>query len=372
MNVLGYVAIIVVIGIILGYFLFIAPKSSGQAKTTIPATTVVNVAHTVPNSSKTNSSFVNISALRVKWVQTKGYVTGIGYETCPSIANYVYCIGGEFSTNNYTSNAYYSSMSDNGIGGWIETIPNQIIPTNCIPYKNEIFCVTGKLISNPKTAINTSYYAYANATGLSSWNETNSYPINATTNGCATVGIVIYCIGGQKGASLISKSYYAPISNTGIGGWNQTTPLPVSSNPQCYIFSTTIYCLGTYINSNNVLANYDYYAQTSSTGLSSWKATKPAPNPPGTYQCSLYNNFIYCVGGQYNMSNESAVYYTGLSQGGVNGWHAAVPYPILIDTGSISCTTYDNDTFCMGGQQGGSSSGLQYILNNTYYTKSFI
>ncbi len=366
MDIRLYAVAIILIVAILGYFVFIAPKNPNAISSSIP-TTSIPVTNTInqTNSSTTNNIQTNYSQANRTWVQSKTFPIQIGNSNCVIIANVTYCVGGCTGNKNYTSSSYYSSVNKSGARGWNETIPAPIIPTSCLTYLIDVYCVTGKLLSN-HDVINTTYYAYANNSGLSQWNVTTPYPRNISTHGCATSGFVIYCVGGIAGnGSLMSLSYYAPISKNGIGQWSSTTPLPAKANPQCYTYAYTIYCLGSYVY-NGMLQNFNFYAPITSTGIQSWKSTKAAPNDPNSYSCSFYSPFVYCVGGKYNFTNSSPVYYTGLSIGGVNGWHQAPSYQFPVTNGT-SCTTYNNTSVCVGGRLSNSS-----YINNTYYTRSFI
>lgn len=366
-----YLVIIVILAVLLVYFLILAPGSSSSSKTTtiilttIPNVTSINSSVNSSTATRPNST-QNFSASKLGWVRTTGYPTPIGQEKCIYFSNYTYCIGG--TTNiNYTSDAYFSKVLGTGLGPWTETTPLQIIPAGCILYKKSIFCITGELLQNHEV-VNQTYYSYPNSTGLSIWNQTTDYPINGSTKGCVASGIIVYCVSGMLAInkSITPDSFYATISPSKIGQWTQTTPFPIDAEPQCFVYDFTIFCMGSYVGSNG-LATYAYYAPITAYGIDSWKSTTPPPNTQGDISCYNYNNFIYCIGG-LDMSNynNSQAYYTGLSAGGVNGWHKVAPYPISNGTAS-SCITTNSTTFCIGGQ----ISNTSYI-NNVYYTRSFI
>lgn len=365
-----YLLVIVVLAALLVYFLLLAPGATYRKTTTTTTVPVFSQNTTTTVNSivnQTTNSSQNFSASKVGWVGTTPYLTQIGQEKCVYYENYTYCIGGT-TNSNYISSAFFAKVMGTGLGLWTETIPLQIVPEGCILYTDEVYCITGHLLSDYDT-INTTYYAYANSTGLSNWNQTTNYPINATTRGCVASGIIVYCVGGIFGGNhtMTDNSYYAPISGSGIGKWSQTIPFPIKADPQCYVYDYTIYCMGSYVNANGVVASYAYYAPITIYGMDSWRSTAPPPNFQGYISCNYYSPFVYCLGGLNSKDyNETPIYYTGLSMGGVNGWHEAPGYPIS-NASASSCITTNSTTFCIGGQ----TSNTSYV-DNVYYTRSFI
>ncbi len=371
----GYIVLVVIVAIIIFYFLFVNPAPPVKTKTSSVSTIIVQTT-SVPSGNQTinetgpNSTHSkNTSAVTRLWVQGAPYPTEIGRERCLALNSEIYCIGGANDVN-YTSVSFYAHILANGTSPWRETIPLPIIPSSCITYGEAyIICISGQLLSTHQN-INYSYLATLNGTGLTQWNQTNSYPLNGSSNGCASGGIVVFCVGGVniRGNFPIYSSnvVYAPISSLGIGNWKPTTPLPVNANPQCFDHANTLYCFGSYVNQTQGYTKFAYYAPASASGLQSWKTTTPPPLPAGNFNCNFYDPFIYCIGGYDPNTSGTLVYYSGLSIGGVNGWHQAVSYPVFNGT-QAGCTTYNGTTYCIGG---GLRDGA--YVNNTYFTRAVI
>lgn len=362
------VIIAFILVIVLSYLFFFAPKSN-HTTTTQNTTTTINITSNSTNQSTSNSTHnptTNYTASNHSWEPSQAYPYTVGSPNCVVSDNSLYCIGGSLNVN-YTSDSYYSFLNHtNGGIEWYETIPIAVIPSSCLPYLNEIFCITGNLISNHNET-NETFYASTNASGLSTWNRIINYPANATTRGCATYGYVIYCVGGfADNGMYIDSSYYATISRKGITQWTNTTAFPIAAEPQCYVYLSTIYCVGSYYNSSDILSSFNFYAPVSAGGIASWKSTTVPPNPPGTFSCSFYDRFEYCHGGEFNATNSSLFYYTGLSIGGINGWHNSTLYPLPFSN-ATSCATYGNTTYCVGGTLINDT-----FANNTYYTRSLL
>ncbi len=380
MNSMVYLLAIVIVVALVAYFIFLASSTGNAAKQTTIVTSIPPAPNTTtvsPSNPGTSDGSSNASYAPYGWVSAVGYPTPVGDAQCVIVHSRIYCMGGVIAANStrlfYTSDTYSAAVTSNGISGiWRESIPLQIIPSSCTTYSTSIFCITGRLLpfynSTTDNVTNQTYVASTTQTGLGPWVATTTYPVNATTNGCVTSGFIIYCVGGMaSNKTFISRSYYATVSSNGIGQWKETAALPVAANPQCFVYSLTIYCLGSYANSNGTMQNFNYYASVTGSGISSWSSTAPAPNPPGNYSCSYYKPFIYCIGGGNNYTSLSNVYYTGLSIGGVNGWHlSTVLYPLTV-TNSTTCTSFNDTRFCIGGQ----TENLSY-LNSVYYTTSHV
>ncbi len=214
------VAILIVV-IVGGYFYFSAPKHSGSvvSSTTIQPTTTQNGTSNSMNQSSNKTvlnASMNFSKSKTGWVRSIPYPITIGNSNCNFVGNATFCIGGTTNTNQ-TSSSYFSVVNSMGLEGWRATIPLQIIPAGCLPYYNEIFCITGLQTLLGHAVINATYYTYANDSGLVPWTQTLSYPINVSTKGCAISGFVIYCVGGIAGnGSLVPLAYYATITKNGI------------------------------------------------------------------------------------------------------------------------------------------------------------
>jgi len=161
---------------------------------------------------------------------------------------------------------------------------------------------------------------------------------------CSIYNGYIYCVGSSASpsASPYNLVYYAPVSSIGIGAWASTTSYPVPEPDGCSIYNGYIYCVGGAGISSNV-----YYAPVSSTGIGAWQATTSYPPSVGIEGngCSIYNGYIYCVGS--GASPYTQVYYAPVSSTGIGAWQATTSYPVAME-----------DAYCeIPGSGGGFLSG---------------
>ncbi len=222
-----------------------------------------------------------------------------------------------------------------GIGGGSSS-PTTIITGKSSFTTTSIATTSGTTTSGTTTSGSTTTGGSTTAgsstsTSSSSSTSTTSTTTGATTTSASTTTIIpyIYCVGGSSGASGSKENltYYATINSIGIGTWKATTPYPYSfSNPDghsCSIYNNYIYCVG---NGNVTAFNYSYYAPISSSGIGSWTNTTKYPInlSRGYYwefDCSDYGGKIYCpldyLGGgiQFNFSN-----YAPVSSSGIGTW----------------------------------------------------
>ncbi len=214
---------------------------------------------------------------------------------------------------------------------------------------------------------NATYYATINSSGIGAWHLSQLYPIQFGYTDCPIYGGYIYCVGGPVVSE--NQTYYAPISASGgIGAWTQSSsyPLPYRLNyAGCSVYNGYIYCVGGYNGDpiSQIPINTVYYASISSSGIGGWMLTTPYPTNNFTNAgCSIYNGYIYCVGndayGAASVANRS--YFAPiLANGGIGGWNRTTGYPNLLHLGSCSIT--NGYIYCLG-------SGTTFS-NKTYYAK---
>lgn len=198
------------------------------------------------------------------------------------------------------------------------------------------------------------------------------YPISLDGSSCSAYNGYIYCVGGEIAGhnfqpfTLLKNVYYAKVLSNGIGTWQNTTPYPIPVDlASCSIYNGYIYCIGGG-SENNITGSYSvnsvYYANITASGIGAWQKTISYPLPAFLHSCSIHNSYIYCLGG-YNYTNPNrirSVYYSYLSNKGVSTWQNTTPYPILIE--SQSCAVVSNYIYCIGGD-----SSHTDLRNSVYY-----
>jgi hypothetical protein len=137
--------------------------------------------------------------------------------------------------------------------------------------------------------------------------------------------------------SPYTQIYYAPVSSTGIGSWTySTSSYPILfGSASCSIYNNYIYCVG---DSWSGLMQDVYYAPILNPGVGPWTATSNYPvYASGTLCAASYSlsssGYIYCVGSGQTAPNNQ-VYYAYASNTGLGNWVATSNYPIQITSSS--------------------------------------
>jgi hypothetical protein len=290
-------------------------------------------------------------------------------QACVSNTTYIYCIGGVDSHGEPHNNVYYSSTVSGNITSWTlypYQYPQSINGQSCVISSNYVYCVGGTYDDNfDDTAL--SYYAQINETGaLGNWSPTTSYPIAIDTQSCVASSSLIYCVGGynetggtSSESTMSSSVWYAQLSSSGISSWTLTTSYPSNVYiPVCSAANSYIYCVGgADINDNSL--NTVYYAELTGTGVGAWSQTTSYPVSESGQACVASSENIYCVAGvtaegssSSSPSYTNAVYYAPVSSGGVGTWKQAANYPISVET---TCAVSSGNLYCVGGFDGSSA-----------------
>jgi hypothetical protein len=317
-----------------------------------------------------------------QWLGTSAYPTGTYAQSCVAYSNSIYCIGGYNSVPAYTSAVYYAPILNTGpLGSWASsanTYPISAGYQSCVTYSNDIYCIGG--YNNHNSYFTSVYYApiFSNGT-LGSWTGANSYPISISEQSCATYSNNIYCVAGGNSNGVFKAVYYAPILSSGtVGSWTSTTSYPINvSSQSCATYSNDIYCVGGAKTISSLTAAV-YYAPILSSGLlGSWASSNSYPTNIRFHSCAAFPDSIYCIGGYINaLSYTSAVYYAPIfSNGAVGSWQSTTKY--LTGTAEQSCTTYQSGIYCVAGVSSSavyyapiSAQGIANTLNYTFRTGS--
>ena len=254
----------------------------------------------------------------------------------PPISTTVYT--STMPTTTSSSTTSISSISSSTVTSTSSTSTTSASTTS-IAY---LYCV-GTNGATPYTQV---YYAPVSSTGVGTWSSSTSYPVVMNQAGCSINGNYIYCVGG--GSSPYTQTYYAPISTTGVGTWTYTTPVVESDYPYgvyiagCTVYNNYIYCVGTGAASPQTQV---YYAPLSTTGIGTWTSSTSYPLVFYYNGFSIYSGYIYCVGTP-NTSPFSQVYYAPVSTTGVGTWSSSTSYPIGIYI--AGCSVYNSYIYCVG------------------------
>jgi len=289
------------------------------------------------------------------------YPVNTSYSSCSVYQQYIYCVGG-FNGQMYQNGTYFASISSSGIGNWTGTRPYPLNASgiDCNINGGYIYCVGGNGIDFPLNYVG---FAKLGSSGISGWTGTTPYPLLVYGRSCVVYGGYIYCVGGtDHTGKRYANTYYAQILASGIGNWQQTSSYPLEvSGESCNIDNNYIYCIGGWAGDKPVTASY--YAQLSPQGISTWTATTPYPLNITGQSCSISNDSnIYCTGGYNTVPNESQItyfnnsYYAPIGTSGIGPWNRTTQYPY--PSAGASCNIYDEHLFCIGGDYYGLSTPI--------------
>ena len=190
------------------------------------------------------------------WFYTTPYPVPVDSQSCVASSSYIYCVGGNNETDGTdgtvapSSSVWYAQLSPAGIGNWSKTTPypvNAFLPS-CFTADEGIFCLGG--VDSSDNPLGNAYYATLSSQGLGEWVPTTSYPLPATGEACAVSDGIVYCIGGAtsggQSAAYTNAVYYAQVSDSGIGTWKEGPDYPLSVGTTCAIASGRLYCVGGY------------------------------------------------------------------------------------------------------------------------------
>jgi len=226
--------------------------------------------------------------------------------------------------------------------------------SSCATDGSYMYCVGGYGVG----PINSVYSAPISSSGIGTWtNQTNSYPTNAYLPSCAIAGGYIYCVGGLIAASTLTNAvYYAQLTSGTVGTWKSGTDYPTNVEAlSCVISGGYITCVAglTFPATISTITNAVYYAPVSSSGVGAWSSTINYPFTDNLDTCSVSGSYIFCMGGEYNMSrgfSTGDVYSDTLSSGAVGAtWSNTTAYPVHVESGAATCATSGGYMYCVDG-----------------------
>jgi hypothetical protein len=209
-----------------------------------------------------------------------------------------------------------------------------------------MLCIGG---TNGNTASNGVYTTSFSTTGaVNSWTASlYSYPEQIEYQSCVRFLASVYCIAGSQGGyKYVTDTFFTNLTSVGFTKWTPTTPYPLSADQlSCTVYLNYVYCVGG-ITSYGV-QNSTYYATVSRAGIGIWQATTPYPQRIAGASCAAYLGYIYCAGGFNSTSGTNAVYSAPLLSPGIGAWTKTTAYPLLAYSGS--CVAFSAHLYCIGG-----------------------
>jgi len=176
-------------------------------------------------------------------------------------------------------------------------------------------------------------------------------------------------------------------TSTTSSPWLQAADYPLQVNlafgvsgQQCVSNAGYVFCIGGLDTNNNPRSEVysSSLISSSSTNITVWNGEASSyPVDIQAQSCISYSNYVYCVGGQYDDSQDDTAssYFTTVSNNGELGaWISTTAYPIPIDSqycvassGYIYCVGGVNETAVSGtnGTEGSESSST--VSNSVYF-----
>ena len=209
----------------------------------------------------------------------------------------------------------------------------------------------------PTSVSSTSSTTTVTTTTSTSTTSTTSTSTVTTTSTSATTTIPYGYIFGVGSAivsnSVVTAVYSSEISQGNVNGWLTQTRLPMNiSTTGCSIYSNFIYCVG----SEGTRLNLTYSAPITGGTVGTWTAQTAYPIGLEQAGCSIYQGYIYCVGSGVGPSNRT--YSAPVSSGTIGSWTRQVDYPTGIY--GAGCSIYNGYIYCIGNAKNATTLTEEY------------
>jgi hypothetical protein len=152
--------------------------------------------------------------------------------------------------------------------------------------------------------------------------------------------------------TFVNKTYFAQTTDTGLGTWKEGADYPVSlSHASCVSATTYVYCIGGFYPPEAL--SESYFSSLSSSGMGPWVKTTSYPMALARIMCVTSSGFVYCVGGSKSAFDPSggvnSSYYAQLSSSGIGPWMPTNPIPLTgHQAAAIPCVPQGGYIYCEG------------------------
>jgi hypothetical protein len=281
---------------------------------------------------------------------------------------YLYVLGGYDSNNVYHNDVKYAQInSDGSLGSWTATtsFTTPRWEQGAVAYNGYLYIFGGQYYNGSANVdLNDVQYAPINSNGtIGSWTATTSFTTGAYFFGAVAYNGYLYMVGGYNDANgTLSSVLYAPINSNGtIGSWNPTTSLGTAVYALGAVaYNGYLYNLGGSANSGDV--NTVQYAPINSNGtIGSWTSATGFNGVREQFAAVVNDGYIYIIGGLVNGQLTNNVQYAPIeSNGSVGSWTTTTP--LSSDLRLLSAVVNNGYLYILGGQDnlGNNSSTVQY------------
>lgn len=334
------------------------------------------------------------------WTSTNGFTTARELPDATVYDGYMYIMGGDNSSGQYSDTQYAPINADGTVGTWSSTsnFSNARTAAAGVVYNGYLYIMGGCTGTNSQcngSFYNDVQYAKIDPAGvISGWsNDPNSLGTAVRQACSAAYQGYLYVLGGYSDSLGTSQAIvqYATLNADGTTGtWKTTTSFNIGRhglgciayNGYMYVIGGTEYtasdtnCKNTGIASD--MCNDTQYAPIYSDGtLGTW-TTSPNyfPNPRRNFGYAAYNGYLYIVGGldwsttpyKYFADSEYAVIN---SNGSIGTWNATSSINVARE--GMGVYAYAGYMYLLGGVAASSASdcttGASFWCNGVQYAK---
>jgi prepilin-type N-terminal cleavage/methylation domain-containing protein len=310
------------------------------------------------------------------WTTTTHLPKAIYSQSAVSYNGYVYSLGGsDGSANPVTSTVVYAKANPDGtLGDWNATTPlpggGRYGQANVVTYDGYLYLIGGYTHAYAPSiqVTSTVIYAKINLDGtLGNWSPTNSLSAGEAYQPAVTYRSYVYLLGGyddwtSKTTPTVTHAMINPDGT--LGAWSSTTPLPSPVLGQSAAADNGyLYSIGGM--RDGVPTATVIYAKANPDGtLGDWNATTPLPNPYYGGPATIYNGYLYMIGGNYGVERIATVIYAKINPDGTLGvWSSTTPLPSPI-SGEPAAVAYNGYVYTLGGNA--SSSLLSTVFSGAF------
>jgi hypothetical protein len=261
---------------------------------------------------------------------------------------YMYNLTGYSST--YLNDVRYAAINTNGTVSATWSAATDVLTArrygNAVTYNGYMYLLGGRTASGVTNAVE---YAKINSDGtLGTWAATTSFATGREFASADVYNGYIYISGGNDGTNAMSDVQYAPLNADGtVGTWAATTPLPSARHTlTTSMYNGYMYLVGGMTDSTTGTAT-TYYARVNTNGtLDAWAATSSLPAVTFRNGIIVSGGYIYTFGGTFAHTN--TVYYAPLlANGAIGKWQTTSSF--LTGRRESAAVAYNGYVYIVGG-----------------------
>lgn len=327
--------------------------------------------NSVITSGSVTRGSVTGGSLSPDWTSTTGFSGGRELFGTVVSNGYIYVMGGWNGFTADLQDVQYAPINSDGTissGAWqaATNMPTALEGFGAVAYNGYIY-IAGGLNYTSSTYYSSVIYAKQNSDGsIGSWNTaTTNFSGGREFLGLAVYNGYLYIVGGGNATAPLNDTQYAQIKGDGsVGAWAATSSLPAGrAGLQAVAYNGYLYSVAGHISGSDTTDVY--FASINQDGsIDPWVATNgfvTARQNPGV---TVYNGYLYLVGGSSSGSSINSFEYAEiLGDGEIGSWITG-SYPTAIE--ALGVVAYKGYIYGAGGYK---STGTPQIFNSVYYGK---